>query len=164
MALLTPSLLHPLVLRCPTNAGSSCCSSSSSSSSVIGVRAAGVNHGNIGSRRKKGGGSRPGQSTEPPVENKRSEPFLQTYLRTFREEGHQSLDDAELLLSKASNPYGLVLRIAEEATEYLRNNKEESLRRKPILKVISDRINEMYGEELRDSYINEKEDYQSFVE
>ncbi|CAM6104137.1 unnamed protein product [Calypogeia fissa] len=84
--------------------------------------------------------------------------------RTFREEGHESLDDAELLFSKASNSYGLVLQIAEEATEYLPNNKEESLRRKPILKVISDRINEMYREELRGSHINEKEDYQSFVE
>ncbi|CAM6091246.1 unnamed protein product [Calypogeia fissa] len=164
MATLTSSLLHSLVLRCPTNAGSSCCSSSSRSSSMIGVRAAGVNHGKIGSRRKKVGGSRPGQSTESPVEDKRSEPFLQTYMRTFREEGHQSLDDAELLLSKASNSYGLVLRIAEEATEYLRNNKEESLKRKPILKVISDRINEMYGEELRDSYINEKENFSEFME
>lgn len=115
----------------------------------------------IGSRRKQGGGSPP-KAIVSPVEDRRKEPHLEVFSRRYREEGHQPLDDGETLLAQASNPYGLVLRVAEEANEYLRTHKEESLTRKPILKVISDRINEIYGDNVRDSYINEKEDYSEY--
>jgi hypothetical protein len=106
----------------------------------MGVRAMGVDLKRIGSRRKQGGGSPPKENVSP-LEDRRKEPHLEVFSRRYREEGHQPLDDGETLLAQASNPYGLVLRVAEEANEYLRTHKEESLTRKPILKVISDRIN-----------------------
>ena len=87
-------------------------------------------------------------------------PFLQTQERMIKDSNKQILVDAEILLAQSNNMFGLVLEIAEEANEYLRHNKEESLTRKPVLKVMSDRINQGAGEDIRDSYIEETADPQ----
>ncbi len=81
--------------------------------------------------------------------------FLEVQERMIKECNKQVLVDAENLLAQSNNKFGLVLEIAEEANEYLRHNKDESLTRKPILKVISDRINEGAGEQLSDAYIED---------
>lgn len=85
-------------------------------------------------------------------------PFLQTQERMIKDCNKQILVDAEILLQQSNNKFGLVLEIAEEANEYLRHNKEESLTRKPVLKVMSDRINQGAGENIRDAYIEETTD------
>lgn len=82
-------------------------------------------------------------------------PYLETQERMIVDLNKQILVDTENLLNRANNKFGLVLEIAEEANEYLRHNKEESLTKKPILKVISDRINEGAGEIIRDAYCEE---------
>lgn len=87
-------------------------------------------------------------------------PFLQTQQRMITDLNKQVLVDAENLLARANNKFGLVLEIAEEANEYLRHNKDEALTRKPILKVMSDRINEAAGEVIRDAYCEETLDPQ----
>lgn len=87
-------------------------------------------------------------------------PYLQTQERLIVDQNEQILIDTENLLARANNKFGLVLEIAEEANEYLRHNKDEALTRKPILKVMSDRINEAAGENIRDSYCEETLDPQ----
>ena len=87
-------------------------------------------------------------------------PYLETHQRMITDLNKQVLVDAENLLDRANNKFGLVLEIAEEANEYLRQNKDEALTRKPILKMISDRINEAAGENVRDSYVEERIDPQ----
>jgi hypothetical protein len=82
-------------------------------------------------------------------------PYLETQERMIVDLNKQILVDTENLLNRANNKFGLVLEIAEEANEYLRHNKEESLTKKPILKVMSDRINEAAGEIIRDAYCEE---------
>ena len=85
-------------------------------------------------------------------------PFLETQERMIKDCNKQILVDAEILLAQSNNKFGLVLEISEEANEYLRHNKEESLTRKPVLKVMSDRINQGAGENIRDAYIEETTD------
>ncbi|KAL2611631.1 hypothetical protein R1flu_023323 [Riccia fluitans] len=115
--------------------------------------------GGIGSGRRRRGTPR----KDPlQAETDTTEPFLEPQIRKAKEEGHQVLADVDYLLLRATNPYGLVLEIAEEANEYLRNNKEDSLLRKPVLKMISDRINEAAGEQLTDSYIDDHPDYEKY--
>ncbi|KAL3678888.1 hypothetical protein R1sor_021844 [Riccia sorocarpa] len=116
-------------------------------------------YGGIGSGRKRRGAAR---KDKMQAETETTEPFLEPQMRTAKEEGHQVLQDVEYLHLRATNPYGLVLEIAEEANEYLRNNKEDSLLRKPVLKMISDRINEDAGEQIRDSYIDDHPDSEKY--
>ncbi|CAK9217774.1 unnamed protein product [Sphagnum troendelagicum] len=108
--------------------------------------------GSIGSKRKgrKGGRKDPRLDEKYPTLS-----FLEVQERMIKECNTQVLVDAENLLAQSNNKFGLVLEIAEEANEYLRHNKDESLTRKPILKVISDRINEGAGEQLSDAYIED---------
>jgi hypothetical protein len=108
--------------------------------------------GSIGSKRK----GRKGGRKDPRLDEKYPTlAFLEVQERMIKECNRQVLVDAENLLAQSNNKFGLVLEIAEEANEYLRHNKDESLTRKPILKVISDRINEGAGEQLSDSYIED---------
>jgi hypothetical protein len=53
--------------------------------------------------------------------------FLEVQERIIKECNRQVLVDAENLLAQSNNKFGLVLEIAEEANEYLRHNKDESL-------------------------------------
>eukprot|EP00246_Nothoceros_aenigmaticus_P010348 TRINITY_DN26797_c0_g1_i1.p1 TRINITY_DN26797_c0_g1~~TRINITY_DN26797_c0_g1_i1.p1 ORF type:complete len:175 (-),score=29.91 TRINITY_DN26797_c0_g1_i1:466-990(-) len=89
-------------------------------------------------------------------------PYLEVQKRMLRDEGKQVLIDVERLIAQSSNKYGLAIQIAEEATEYLRNNKEAALTRKPVLKAISDRINDGAGELVTDSYLDTVEDYSKY--
>ncbi|XP_024360324.1 uncharacterized protein [Physcomitrium patens] len=116
----------------------------------------------IGSKRR---GRRGGRKDPMLEEHERDEgttwPYLQTNERVLKDNLNLNLlVDTENLLSRANNKFGLALEIAEEANEYLRNNKEEALYKKPILKVMSDRINEAAGENIRDSYMEERLDPQ----
>lgn len=88
-------------------------------------------------------------------ENEQPLPFLEKQERLIKDFNRQVLVDVESLLNQSNNKFGLVLEISEEANDYLRDNKDESLTRKPILKVISDRINQGAGENITDSYIEE---------
>lgn len=93
-------------------------------------------------------------------ERERIWPYLETQERMIVDLNKQVLVDTENLLSRANNKFGLVLEIAEEANEYQRYNKDEALSKKPILKVMSDRINEAAGENVRDAYCEETLDPQ----
>ncbi|KAG0563507.1 hypothetical protein KC19_8G036900 [Ceratodon purpureus] len=111
----------------------------------------------IGSKRK----GRRGGRKDPLMDEKEGIwPYLQTQERMIVDLNKQLLVDTENLLHRANNKFGLVLEIAEEANEYLRNNKDEALTKKPILKVMSDRINEAAGENIRDAYCEETFDPQ----
>lgn len=67
--------------------------------------------------------------------------------------------DIENFFFWVNNKFGFVLEIVEEVNEYLRNNKEEVFYKKFILKVMSDRINEVVGENIRDLYMEERLDF-----
>lgn len=111
----------------------------------------------IGSKRR---GRRGGRKDPKMDERQNVWPYLETQERMIVDLNKQILVDTENLLARANNKFGLVLEIAEEANEYLRHNKDEALTRKPILKVISDRINEAAGENIRDAYCEETLDPQ----
>eukprot|EP00249_Psilotum_nudum_P012158 c23614_g1_i1 orf=379-882(+) len=84
-------------------------------------------------------------------------PYPEQQEHLWKEAGCQVLLDAEWLMNQAENKFAFVLDIAEEATEYLQNNPEEALVKKPILKAISDRVNEALGMQLSDAYTDEWE-------
>lgn len=89
-------------------------------------------------------------------------PYLEVQRRMLKMEGKQILIDVERLIDQSSNKYGLAIQIAQEATEYLRNNKEDALTRKPVLKAIADRINDGAGEMVTDAYLDTFEDYSKY--
>ncbi|BBN12343.1 hypothetical protein MPTK1_5g19300 [Marchantia polymorpha subsp. ruderalis] len=130
-----------------------------SRSTGVEVKATGRKSGGIGSGRRRRGMNR---KDTMQAETDTTLPFLEPHIRVHKEEGHQVLVDVEYLLLRAPNPFGLVLEISEEANEFLRNNKEDSLQRKPVLKMISDRINEAAGEQLTDSYIEDQPDNEKY--
>ncbi|ONK69158.1 uncharacterized protein A4U43_C05F19950 [Asparagus officinalis] len=69
-------------------------------------------------------------------------PFLEEQVRMIRETGKiMSMDIARLLLSE-ENRFDFVNEVAAEATEYVENNRDEYGSKKPILHVLSNRMNE----------------------
>lgn len=72
-------------------------------------------------------------------------PFLERQARLIREDGKDIGMHVEQLTLQSENKFALVREIAEEANAFLLNNPEEAIFKKPVLKVISDRINEAAG-------------------
>ncbi|KAH7278636.1 hypothetical protein KP509_38G050000 [Ceratopteris richardii] len=80
------------------------------------------------------------------------EPYLERHIRRVREQGININDDVEKLKLRTENKFELILDLAETANEFLVNHPEESIRKKPGLKVISDAINQTGTVEVEDAY------------
>eukprot|EP01018_Ginkgo_biloba_P024101 Gb_37961 [translate_table: standard] len=81
-------------------------------------------------------------------------PFLEEQVRKIKEDGKLVLADSDLLMKQADNPFEFVMDIAAEATEQLVNNPDAFVTTKPILKVISDRMNDA-GYDRPDGYVED---------
>jgi ABC-type sulfate transport system substrate-binding protein len=55
---------------------------------------------------------------------------------------------------QSDNKFELILEIAEEANDFLLNNPDESIVKRPVLKVISDRVNESGTRDVADAYLD----------
>ncbi|KAM0906733.1 hypothetical protein ACQ4PT_016549 [Festuca glaucescens] len=69
-------------------------------------------------------------------------PFLEEKVRKVRENGKLVCLDINQLMLAAENRFAFTMEVAEEANAYLEKNRHEYGLKKPILHVLSDRMNE----------------------
>ncbi|MCL7032213.1 hypothetical protein MKW94_011183 [Papaver nudicaule] len=69
-------------------------------------------------------------------------PFLEEQVRKVRESGKLLAMDIERLLLSEENRFDFVNEVAAEAKEYVDNNRDEYGSKKPILHVLSNRVND----------------------
>uniref|UniRef100_A0A0D9V4P8 Protein PLASTID TRANSCRIPTIONALLY ACTIVE 7 n=1 Tax=Leersia perrieri TaxID=77586 RepID=A0A0D9V4P8_9ORYZ len=69
-------------------------------------------------------------------------PFLEEKVRKVRENGKIICLDINQLMLSQENRFAFTMEVAEEANAYLEKNRHEYGLKKPILHVLSDRINE----------------------
>lgn len=69
-------------------------------------------------------------------------PFLEEKVRKVRENGKIICLDINQLMLSQENRFAFTMEVAEEANAYLEKNRHEYGLKKPILHVISDRMNE----------------------
>ncbi|KAI3893686.1 hypothetical protein MKX03_032102 [Papaver bracteatum] len=69
-------------------------------------------------------------------------PFLEEQVRKVRESGKLLSMDIERLLLSEENRFDFVNEVAAEAKEYVDNNRDEYGSKKPILHVLSNRVND----------------------
>jgi ABC-type sulfate transport system substrate-binding protein len=60
----------------------------------------------------------------------------------------------EKMKLQSDNKFELILEIAEEANDFLLDNPDESIVKRPVLKVISDRVNESSSRDVADAYLD----------
>eukprot|EP00250_Pteridium_aquilinum_P017371 c23598_g3_i1 orf=114-593(+) len=82
------------------------------------------------------------------------DPHLERQVRRIHEQGMHLNHDVERLKLQRENKFELILELAEEANNYLLNNPEEAIVKKPALKVISDMVNETGSGEVADAYLD----------
>jgi hypothetical protein len=69
-------------------------------------------------------------------------PFLEEKVRKVRENGKIICLDINQLMLSQENRFAFTMEVAEEANAYLEKNRHEYGLKKPILHVLSDRMNE----------------------
>ncbi|KAF6146009.1 hypothetical protein GIB67_033368 [Kingdonia uniflora] len=69
-------------------------------------------------------------------------PFLEEQVRNIKDAGKDLSMDIERLLLSEENRFDFVNDVAAEATEYVKNNRDEYGFKKPILHVLSNRMND----------------------
>ncbi|KAJ8435206.1 hypothetical protein Cgig2_028392 [Carnegiea gigantea] len=69
-------------------------------------------------------------------------PFLEEQVRKLNEGGGILAGDIERLMNSEENPYEFVNEVAAEAKAYVENNRDEYGRKKAILHVLSNRMND----------------------
>jgi hypothetical protein len=69
-------------------------------------------------------------------------PFLEEKVRKVRENGKIICLDINQLMLSEENRFAFTIEVAEEANSYLEKNRHEYGLKKPILHVLSDRMNE----------------------
>jgi hypothetical protein len=69
-------------------------------------------------------------------------PFLEEKVRKVRENGKLVCLDINQLMLAAENRFSFTMEVAEEANAYLEKHRHEYGLKKPILHVLSDRMNE----------------------
>ncbi|KAG8077685.1 hypothetical protein GUJ93_ZPchr0007g4678 [Zizania palustris] len=69
-------------------------------------------------------------------------PFLEEKVRKVRENGKIICLDINQLMLSQENKFAFTMEVAEEANSYLEKNRHEYGLKKPILHVLSDRMNE----------------------
>lgn len=69
-------------------------------------------------------------------------PFLEEKVRKVRENGKIICLDINQLMLSQENRFAFTMEVAEEANAYLEKNRNEYGLKKPILHVLSDRMNE----------------------
>ncbi|WOK99353.1 hypothetical protein Cni_G08065 [Canna indica] len=79
-------------------------------------------------------------------------PFLEEQVRRIRENGKILCMDIERLMLSEENRFDFVNEVAAEATSYIEANRDEYGSKKPILHVLSNRMNEA-GFERTEAYM-----------
>lgn len=69
-------------------------------------------------------------------------PFLEEKVRKVRENGKIICLDINQLMLSQENRFAFTMEVAEEANAYLEKNRHEYGLKKPIMHVLSDRMNE----------------------
>ena len=82
------------------------------------------------------------------------DPHLERQERRMKEQGMHLNYDVEKMKLQSDNKFELILEIAEEANDFLLNNPDESILKRPVLKVISDRVNESGTRDVADAYLD----------